>query len=185
MPKLICKYLACAVLIMALGFGFGYFRTLFEIKEKPTDFLEEQHNQNVITYEETRLEPEAKIVFISLYKKCGHEQITEETIDENYVGLTKEQLSTKYYEWGINNFTPKEVILKRDIDDICENHYFVGIKDGYVVLFQGIPGVSEKVIEMTDILADTLREEDLELLKNGLVIPNREKFLEIKEGLSS
>ena len=185
MPKLFFKYLICTVLIMALGLSYGYFRAFFELKERPTDLPEEQHNQNVITYEDVKLEPGAKIIFVSLYKKCGHELIKEEIIDESFIGFTKEQLSTKYYEWNVDSFTPREVILKRDIDDICEDHYFVGIKDGYVALFRGIPGVSENVIEITDILADTLREEDLETLKSGLVIQNREKFLEIREGLSS
>lgn len=185
MPKLFIKYIAYALIIMVLGFGFGYVRAFLEAKEPPAIQQEEKPNQNVSIVNETKLAPEAKLVLMSLYSKCGHELKKEETIKKDYAGYTKEQFAAEFADWEIEKFTPTEVVLKRYIDDICEEHYFIGLKDGYVTLFQGIPELSEKIIEITDIMADTLREEDLRLLEKGMIISSQEEFLQIKEGLTN
>ena len=50
--------------------------------------------------------------------------------------------------------------------------------------FQGIPGVKSILIEQTDIIADTLREDDRLILEKGLTINSEEEFLNIREGLT-
>lgn len=53
-----------------------------------------------------------------------------------------------------------------------------------MALFQGIPGIKAILVEKTDIIADTLREDDRLILEKGLTIKDQEEFLKIREGLA-
>lgn len=184
MPKNIFKYISIFIIVIAVGFSYGYLKTIFSVKEPKRNLDVNNVEQNVAQVPEMRLEAGARLIYITYYIKCGDEITEEKTIDEKFIGCTRSELQQLEKDWEITDFTPKEVSLTRQINDICENHYYIGIQDGYVALFQGIPGVKSILIEQTDIIADTLREDDRLILEKGLTINSEEEFLNIREGLT-
>ncbi|WP_422444059.1 BofC C-terminal domain-containing protein [Thermoanaerobacterium sp. DL9XJH110] len=186
MPKKLFRYIIFILVFAVLSFGYGYFKTFVSLREPSPDINQNRGEEEEANFTpETKLKTGAKFVFVIFYSKCGHEIKSEETAPEKYEGFTRAQLEQEMAGWEIRSFTSEEVILRKQVDDICNEHYYIGLKDGYVALFQGIPGVASKVIEKTDILADTLREEDRNLLEKGLIITGREEFLKIREGLTN
>lgn len=181
MPNKTFRYLFILILII-VSFSFGCLRTLITLKE-PNVKKEHLKEKNVSNFPEIKLKSNVKIVYITIYEKCGHEK-TEIFIDNKYKGYTKEKFAEEFNDWKIESFKSDEVVLKKRINGFCDEHYYVGLLDNYVVLFQGQPGERSNVLEKTDILADTLRKEDRELLQRGLIIENKEEFLNIREGLS-
>ncbi|NLC62730.1 MAG: hypothetical protein GX759_01415, partial [Thermoanaerobacterales bacterium] len=125
-------------------------------------------------------------VYKLYYIKCGHKIEEEKPSQKSYWGLTKDQLENELDdEWFIESFSPEEVVLIKTLDKFCDNHYYVGIQDGYVTLFQGIPGNESLVLQKTDIMADILRYEDRVTLEKGVIIEDKREFLQIKEGLAN
>jgi len=184
MPKNFLKYTVILAVIIVIGFSYGYLKTFLSITEPKENNDVKNAEHEVIQIPEIRLKAGARLIYTTYYIKCNDEIIEEKIIDEKLIGCTKSQLEQLENDWEITNFTPEEVSLTRQINDICPNHYFIGIQDGYVTLFQGIPGIKSILIEQTDILADTLREDDRLILEKGLIIKDEQEFLKIREGLT-
>ena len=184
MPGKVFRYIVIITLITAMSFGYGYLKTFLSIKEpnKNTNFNNIESNVSQIS--DVKLNPGAKLIYTSHYVKCDDKIIQEEIIGDDLSGCTRDELKELKKEWEIVSFAPDEVSLIRVINDVCDNHYYIGIQDGYVALFQGIPGIKSLLIEQTDIIVDTLREDDRLILKEGLVIKDQEEFLKIREGLA-
>jgi len=185
MPGKILRYVIILTIFIIISFSYGYFRTFLSIKE-PTKKDTDVNNieRNVSQIYEMKLNPGAKLIYKTLYVKCNDELIEEKIIGKELIGLTKDELGQIEKEWKIVSFMPDEVSLFREINDICENHFYIGIQDGYVALFQGIPGIKSILVEQTDIIADTLREDDRLILEKGLIIKDQDEFLKIREGLA-
>jgi hypothetical protein len=187
MPKNIFRYIVTVVLIVVFGFGFGYFKTFVSLRIPENEIRQDDiDNFHVSQSEETRIDRNTMFIYEVYYIRCGHKTIEQEMAQQQYWGLTKDQLEQELGDnWIIENFNPEEVLLKKTLDTSCDNHYYVGIKDGYVTLFQGIPGSESKVLEKTDIIAGILRYEDRILLESGLIIEDEQEFLRIREGLTN
>ncbi|MCR4430786.1 MAG: BofC C-terminal domain-containing protein [Tepidanaerobacteraceae bacterium] len=187
MPNKLIRFLILFIILMVTGFSIGYLKTFISLRENHAgnNYAENIENHDVSNLEEIKLKPGAKMIYITYYSGCGHENREEKTAEERFAGFTKKQLEKEVEGWEIESFTPDEVVLKKQIDGICGDHYYIGLNDGYVTLFRGLPGVQSEVVEKTDILADTLREEDRTMLERGIIINSREEFLEIREGLTN
>jgi hypothetical protein len=187
MPKKLFRYLILFIMLMVVGFGFGYFKTFISLREHHIDINRSENidNRDVSNIQEIKLKPGAKMIYITFYSGCGHETRQERPLDDRFSGFTKQQLEKEMGEWKVESFTPDEVILKKQVNGICDEHYYIGLNDGYVTLFRGLPGAQSEVVEKTDILAEILREEDRAMLEKGIVINSREEFLKIREGLTN
>ncbi|ADL08138.1 BofC C-terminal domain-containing protein [Thermosediminibacter oceani] len=183
MPKKVPLYTLLILLVIVMGIGYGFLGMFLDYK-KTQDMDRSSGNTETIKLPEERLSPGAKIVFVTRYRDCGHELQKEHPVDDKFLGYTRSRLEEEFKEWKIESFSSSQVILKREVDGICDNHYYIGIEDGYVVLFQGEPGKNSKVLEKTDIPAEILKEEDRKLLENGIIVNNRDEFLKIREGLT-
>lgn len=184
MPKDIFKYIFVGILIIILGFSFGYIKTFLSTTDNNKTVEPDEYHTDVSYVEEIRLVKNGRLRFKTYYIKCGH--MKENIIpSQDYLGFTKSQLKKEFSDWEIEQFTPDEAVLIRQSDGICDEHYYIGILEGYVVLFQGRPDLPSKAIEKTDILVDVLRLEDRKILEKGLIIDSEEEFLKIKEGLTS
>lgn len=181
MPKKIVIFIFAVALLVSAGFFFGYYSAMFDSKKTDDRSLK---NAETIQLPEETLKPGARIIFITRYKECGHEKRSEMLVDEKYVGYTKSRLQEEFKEWKIESFSNNRAILTKLIDSICEEHYYIGLYDGYVALFQGKPGKDSKLLELTDIKAGILKEEDRKLLERSIVINSKDEFLKIREGLT-
>lgn len=187
MPKKLFSFLILFIILMAAGFITGYLKTFISLRENHTGINQTENidNHDVSNIQEIKLKPGAKMIYVTFYSGCGHETREEKTAEDRFTGFTKKQLEKELEDWEIESFTPDEVILKKQVDGICGDHYYIGLSDGYVTLFRGLPGERSEVVEKTEILADTLREEDRAMLEKGIIINSREEFLKIREGLTN
>lgn len=172
-------------LIISLVFLFGVILGAFFSYNH--SFPKSMKFQNLIkdTFENEVISEKTRIIIITYFKKCGHTEANEIPADK-YIGQKYEDF-VKGLEKGIKieKFSDDEVILKREVDSYCDNHYYVGIKDGFVSLFKGVPGGPSILVEKTDISTEVLKEEDKNILEKGIIIKDKEEFLKIKEGLSN
>lgn len=187
MPNKFYRILALFMMIIVGGFCIGYLKTFMSLRNDNSglNIPGKVENHNVSSIEEMKLNPDAKIIYITYYTGCGHEIREEKTAGDRFAGVTKSQLKKDLGDWEIESFTPDEVILKKRVEGICDNHYYIGLRNGYVTLFRGIPGVRSEVVEKTEILAETLKEEDRTMLEKGIVINSIKEFQEIREGLTN
>ncbi|WP_418626736.1 BofC C-terminal domain-containing protein, partial [Anaerosinus sp.] len=74
------------------------------------------------------------------------------------------------------------------VNDYCEwhkNNNFIGIHEGRIAIFSGMPDNKPLLREQTMISVDQLHPQALEEIKNGLVFSSKEEMLQFLEGIQS
>lgn len=130
--------------------------------------------------------PDAKLIFQTYYEECGHLVTEEKPLRENFIGMNKSTIQREYPDWTVITFQEDKVVLKKIQEGLCPEHYFIGIKDGYVALFKGKPGYPDaELIEKTDVSVNSLRETDRLMLEKGIEVYGKDQLKKVREGFSN
>ena len=146
---------------------------------------EEDESLKAVTAIKTKISPYATLTIEKFYKGCGH--TTKETIDipKELVNMTEEELQQKYEKWTIKEFKEREVYLYREIDANCSSHFVVKEDGGKVAVFSQITDNNVQLKEITDIDFDNLRDEDKELIREGVALYGEEELSSFIEDFES
>ena len=101
------------------------------------------------------------------------------------VNLIKDELAAKYPGWKVEEFSKEEVLLSKELDSFCGEHYLLIEEEGAVVLYRLDEGDNRNLIETTDIAFEYLPETDKVILKNGIFIYGKEELGKIREDFES
>ena len=192
------KYLVSLIvlIIITLGFFTGTFIYKINTSNKQNKYQVAELIEDECTYlgeiayqdglvsassSEEKTSPNCMIVLKMYYKKCGHIVEKKKEIEEAYVNLTEEELSKKISDWEIQRFTPTEIVLYKEIDDFCKEHYVLKEKEGNIAIFSLDENNNETFLETTDISTKYLTREDLDRIKNGIVINSKKELNETLE----
>lgn len=138
-----------------------------------------QNSINVNTAEE-KLSPNASFIFQRHYLACDHTSNEYVNIPEETVNKTKEELQEKYSDWKIEKFAANDVILSKDFEGECGEHYILRSVDDTIVVFKIKNGIEEEY-EKTDIATDYLTETDKISFKNGIKVYGKQNLSQILE----
>ena len=140
--------------------------------------VNEANNENAIktNSEEEKVSPNCTIILKVYYGKCNHIIEKKQTIEEAQVNMTEEEIKTKFSDWELQKFTPTEIVLYKEVDEFCNEHYVLREKDGYIAIFKIDENNNETLIEITDIPTEYLTEQDLENIQNGITIYGKKEL---------
>ena len=85
-------------------------------------------------------------------------------------------LDTEYKDYEIKQFSAEKVILYKEIDKYCGNHFVLKEEEGVVAIYKIKNDGSEELMDLTDISAQYLPESDRLKLKNGIKIYGEENL---------
>lgn len=141
----------------------------------------ENNNSNLreTANSEEKTTPNTNMTFEIYYEKCGHSEIKKEKIDNDDVNKTEEELKKKYVGWTIKKFNSKEVYMYKKQENQCKNHYLIKEEDSKVVVYSLEQDGTEGKKEETEIITKYLPEEDINLLKKGIMANNQTELEEI------
>lgn len=148
-----------------------------------TAVLAEEKNSETIdtSSADVVVSPNAEIVLIQKFDKCGHTVISKEIAPREIINLNKEKVQEYYNGWNLEEFTANEIKLSRNSPGICNEHYILRESDGYISI-NTKNDVGEFIFKgLTDISVQYLPEEDIAKLEKGIEVIGREnlnKFLE-------
>lgn len=153
-----------------------------EILDECTDEYEYKQSEIVKTNaNEEKVSPNAAITLKKYYKKCGHTTSEYETVPEELVNKTKNEIKEIYKDWDIQKFTDTDIILEKEEEGSCDEHYIVRDKDGKVVIYEIQDNQVEKESEVTDICTDYLTETDKNNIKKGIVVNGKQNLNQLIE----
>lgn len=188
------KYAIIIIIALVLGFLVGVYLYRINYSEKEddnlkiaqkvedecTDFAELESNgmlETVITNgQEEKVSPNCLLTLKIYYKTCGHLIEKFQNIEQNLINLTEEQLRERLPEWEIQKFTPDQIVLYKELDNFCNEHYKLKIENGYVRIYEVDEQNNEKLLKSTDISSEYLTEDDLEKLKDGVEIYTKKEL---------
>lgn len=125
---------------------------------------------------EEKTSPNCQLVFKKYYKKCEHITVENKEIPEELVNKTREEIEEFYSDWKVVTYNDLQILLYKEEEGICNEHYIIKVKDGYIAIYTIDENAKETLQEVTQILTAYLPEEDLIRLKEGIQIQGKENL---------
>ena len=181
MRKLYIVFFTIILLIISFFVG-QYIYKISRIDDNLLAQYTEMHNQYeqiykpTATTDNTKISPNANIIFKTTYEGCGHTLNKYETASENDVNLTKEEFQKLYKTWEITDFSEKQVVLLQKKTGSCNQHYVIREKDGNLAVYIIGDNNEEKLKEETNISTMYLTEVDLLKLEEGIRVNGLEEL---------
>ncbi len=190
-------FIATATIVILFGFVCGY----YIYKEKSKGRVNEQYNLEVSTNKKNsigknqelkneiietnssdeKISPNATLVIKKYYKDCGHTTKDYAEIPDEMVNMRKEEIADKLQEWDIKGFSSNEVVIYKEMEGICDEHYILRNKNGSVAIYKIDSNNKEVLREITDISTEYLTENDLVKLEQGIKAIGKEQLNSILE----
>lgn len=185
------KYIVIAlILALIAGFILGLYLYKLKIANEQIAFEAEYRKletKNVIENAENLLQetsssknkttPNTKIIEKRYYNDCEHLGTTEKKIDEKLINKDESEFQIEYIGWEIQKFTPTEVVVYKEINDFCNEHYLVKEENGTVAVYALDKFGNEKdIICNTEIQTKYLTENDVENLRTGITVYGKKEL---------
>ena len=140
-------------------------------------------NQNVVetNVKEVRISPNAFITFKETYEGCGHTKVDFVEVPEDFVNLSEEELKDKYSDWNIEKFTDTDIILSKDFEGSCDEHFIVKDVDGVVTVFKIKEDGTEEEYQITDIATEYLTDTDKIEMEKGISVNGKQNLNQLIE----
>ncbi len=134
--------------------------------------LDEEELANLITTNnsEEKTSPNCIITLKVYHEACGHLIESRQSIEETEVNITEEELKEKFSDWEVQKFTPTEIVLYKEVDEFCDEHYLLKEDNGYITIYKLDENDNAQIYNTTDISTEYLAEEDLEQIRNGIKV---------------
>lgn len=120
--------------------------------------------------EEEKTSPNCVITLKVYHEACEHLIETRQSIEEAEVNLTEEELKKRFESWEVQKFTPTEIVLYKEVDQFCNEHYLLKDENGYITIYKLDENDNPEFYNTTEISTEYLAEEDLEQIKNGIKV---------------
>ena len=130
---------------------------------------------------EEKILPTAEFAMKKVYNECGHFKFEYAELPQELVNLTEEELEAYYKDWEIEEFSPSKIILTKEINSLCDEHFIIKLGEKYVQVFHLEPDGNLVVYETTDISREYLPEEDIKKLEEGIYVFGEGKLNSVLE----
>lgn len=146
------------------------------------DGLEENQKGELVqaNSQEEKISPNCSVLLKKIYLKCNH--ILEERIEipQELVNKTQNDVEQYYSGWEIDKITKDEIVLYKEYDTECGEHYVFREKDGFIIVYQKT-AKGEEVYKETNIPTDYLSEADKLKIRDGLEVYGEEELNKLIE----
>ena len=146
---------------------------------------ENDANVEAVMSAEKKISPYAMLTIEKYYKGCAHTTLDTLEVPKELVNMTKEDLQNKYEKWKIKKFNSDEIHLYREIDANCSSHFVVKEEAGKVAVFAQITDKNMQLKQTTNIDFESLREEDKDLIREGIKLYGEEELSSFIEDFES
>lgn len=185
-----------AIIIIAIAVYAGV--SIFNMSNKPknqvnTTNIKNETISNQVNYSvknditittntnEEKISPNATLILKRKYKECGHIIKEYKKITDELVNLTKKELIEKENDWEIEKFSKMEVILLKETEGVCNEHYVLKEKDGVIAVYKIENEDKEVLEELTGIVTEYLTESDKMEIEQGITVYGKEELNSILE----
>ncbi len=175
------------ILGVVVGYSYGYLADIYKRHNPDNDKLP-INNAGILTnsMEDITLEKQAIsqseviteetiFVFERYYRLCQHSKINERHANFEEIGLSLDEVKQLHHEWLVKDFSPSRVLLIKELDGYCPDHYLIKEKDGYIAVFQTIEnGEGVLLLCQTQMNVDFLENGIKDRVREGILVDTLE-----------
>lgn len=153
-------------------------QTETQLAEKQIQNQNQEYNLQMISTlaSEEKASPMALLIFKTKYNSCGHIITNRVEIPKELVNKTEDEIKKQYEDWIIEEFTANQITFYKEKDGICNEHYMLREKNGYLAIYTIDLFGNETLKEMTQIVTSYLPETDIMRLKEGIQVNGKEEL---------
>ena len=130
---------------------------------------------------EEKTSPNCTITLKVYHESCKHLIETKKKIEEAEVNITEEELEERFKDWEVQEFTPTEIVLYKEVEEFCDEHYLLKDEAGYVTIYKLDENENAKFYDTTEISTEYLSPEDLEQMETGIKVYTEKELNKILE----
>ena len=136
-----------------------------------------------VSSRQEKISSNSSLILKKYYKECGH------TINEylemlpELVNMTQEEINEELEGWELIGFSSREVILLKEFEGSCDEHFILREEDGIVVIYKILVDGTKQIYEKTEISTEFLPETDLIKMQSedGIQVFSKEELNKILE----
>ena len=150
------------------------------IKQNIDNSIETEETINANSSEE-KITPHTRLILRKYYEECGHSINEYVETPVELINMTKEELEEAYEDWNVYIFSENEVIMIKNVNGFCNEHYSLKDLDGYIAIYKVDKNGNETLQEKTSISTRYLTQTDKSHLESGIKIygtENLNKYIE-------
>ena len=184
------------VVLLAIGIGFGIYTyrqdTISDINvidseklagTQTSNFFNEQSQNELIEASSVseKISPNAVIIEKRYYQSCDH--LIRETLDipRELINQEREELERFYSGWNVEQFSPTEIVISKEYEGMCNEHYVVKEHNGVLGIFIENDEKVQEWQEDTEIDIQYLPDEDIEEFKTGVKVVGKINLISFLE----
>ena len=156
-----------------------------KIADECTEEYEELERQAKLDIEtnsnEEKISPNCLITLKRYYNECQHTINEYIDVPQNLVNGTQEDLEKEYPNWEIQKYSSNEIILYREFDSNCGQHFILRNDNGKITIYKINEEMQEEVYEKTEISVEYLTETDKVEIQNGIRVNGVEELNQLLE----
>lgn len=148
-----------------------------------TEEYEEMENKEMLeaNSNEEKISPNCSFSLKTYYKGCKHTKNEYLELPDEIVNMNKQELQNKYNEWSIEKFASNEIILYKEADGECGEHYLVKEDKGKVVIYRILEDGSQREYERTEISIEYLTDTDKTNIEEGIKVNGKQELNQLIE----
>ena len=157
------------------------------IAEKVTDECTEEYEEmnkeisKLASSSNEKISPNAKMILKKYYTKCNHTIEEEIELPEELVNKNISEVKEEYSDWEIEEFSEEKVVLIKNYEEQCGQHYVLRDNDGIIAVYQINSEGKETLLDETEIATEYLAESDLVNIKEGIKVNGIEELNKLLE----
>ena len=156
-----------------------------KITDECTEEYEESERQAKLDIEtnssEEKISPNCLITLKRYYNECQHTINEYIDVPQNLVNGMQEDLEKEYPNWEIQKYSSNEIILYREFDSNCGQHFILRNDNGKITIYKINEEMQEEVYEKTEISVEYLTEKDKVEIQNGIRVNGVEELNQLLE----
>jgi hypothetical protein len=191
--------LVAFLLLLVLGFAFGYYFTdIIDRKSQidiqtnelentqKTGLSEEESNipANIET-EDIKITSNTRMIFEIKYLKSKDEDTEILMPTSELLGLNHKELNNHFVEWDIISFNSDEIVLQKSIDSYSPKHYKVGVAENDGEICIAVYYYNKEGQELVDFISDKpisiLNQNEKEKFIEGMIFDDIEDVYRMLE----
>ncbi len=163
----------------------GLLNTTYRAQEAQTAHQVEEmyENESTVTtaVKEEKVLPNTNFALKKYYDECSHFDYEEVELPKELINLTEQEVEDYYKDWEVDKFSENELVLSKEINGYCNQHFVIKLAEDIVKVFQmGTLGELNEY-QKTDIARDYLPEEDIRKLEEGIMVYGEGKLSSVLE----
>lgn len=185
------------IIFLCLAIIIGFFVGMY-LYNKEDNYNKLENNEEQIMYNniinnintleietstsEEKISINTEVIEEIYYTQCDHLIKNKKKSISNLINMTKDDLIEEYPNWEIKEFSKERVVLYKEEQGFCNEHYLVKDVDGLVTIYNmDNNDKANNLVEITEIETKYLTENDQENLKEGIKVYTKQKLNKLIE----